>query len=130
MVGLHTYFLIHSFLLNLQLSECKIEKMFTSVLRRLVVFAFCSWLFCLKKGVWIVLLSMIMSLLRLAFSESGGMEDGSGMRVNVTCPPNLQCHELPPYCLDCGFDYNCTYGDTTMAMCSPFDSVECTVRQI
>ena len=53
------------------------------------------------------------------------MEGGGS--VNVTCPTTGRCEKLPPHCLDCDFDYNCTYGDLTEASCAPLESVECKV---
>lgn len=108
------------------IANSKIEKMF--LLRKLVLFAYYSWLFCFRRAVWIALLSVLISSLRLALSESGeGMEGGDASNATV-CPSGHRCDELPVRCLNCTFDESCVYGNMTEAVCTPLESVECEVK--
>lgn len=99
------------------------------------------WLYCLKRAVWVVLLSAMASVLRVSLSQdmdaasSGDMmepleaEMGNSTDIFPPCPVNTSCEELPGHCLDCNFnETNCTYGNITEVTCMPRETVECNVR--
>lgn len=109
--------------------------MFLSLRR--VLFLVChSWLYCLKRAVWVALLGVILSSMRLALSENdvgpdeGEEGNGSNSSIVPVCPTNVSCVELPVYCLDCTFDESCVYGNLTEAVCTPLESVECEVWKL
>ena len=50
------------------------------------------------------------------------------MEMNVTCPMDLNCTDLPGDCLDCSFNESCVYGQMDNVTCRPLDHVMCEVR--
>ena len=89
---------------------------------------------CYSKGtVLLVILSFIVSCMRLSLSQSGD-EDGNNMTndsfITPYCPTNISCEDLPVRCIECEFDDNCAYGSTVEVMCMPKDTIDCTVSQM
>jgi hypothetical protein len=96
------------------------------------------WLQSLKRAIWIVVIGVAISGIRLALSQSGNggdmmsedMENSSNMSMpGVRCPTDVACRELPPRCLNCSYGESCTYGKDTEAMCAPLEGVECEVNR-
>lgn len=99
-----------------------------------------AWLYCLKRAVWLALLSIMASFLQLSFSQSwdmafsGDMEDENGTAIFPPCPANTSCEELPARCIWCNFNETangtavCEYGNMTNVSCSPRENIECNVR--
>lgn len=88
------------------------------------------WLYCLKRAVWLAIVSVVASSIRLAFSQSGDMamaNDSNGTEDSPICPTNTSCETLPVPCIECEFDMGCMYGSMTEASCTPYEMVECNV---
>ncbi|XP_061174520.1 TM2 domain-containing protein 3-like [Saccostrea echinata] len=45
--------------------------------------------------------------------------------VPLRCPDWAHCHTLGPECLDCQFNYHCTYGKDTSVNCTVKERVKC-----
>jgi hypothetical protein len=96
------------------------------------------WLQSLKRAIWIVVIGVAISGIRLALSQSGNggdmmsedMENSSNMSMpGVRCPTDVACSELPPRCLNCSYNESCTYGKDTEVMCAPLEGVQCEVNR-
>ena len=92
------------------------------------------WLYCLKRAVWVALLSAMASMLQLSFSQSGDMEfsgdmedenETNGSAIFPPCPVNMSCEQLPGRCIMCDFNESCVYGDMTEVTCMAREGVNC-----
>ena len=46
------------------------------------------------------------------------------------CPSRTPCEDLGPNCINCNFNYSCTYGKITSVTCEAKQGINCTVRTI
>lgn len=103
--------------------------------RRILQFLGHMWLQSFKRAIWVAVIGICISGIRLSLSQSG---DGSGMTPgdianssNMTdiseCPRDVPCEELPPMCLNCNYSESCAYGKNTTVMCEPLEGVQCQV---
>ena len=98
------------------------------------------WLQSLKRAIWIAVIGIALSGIRLSLSQSGNgsgmmsedMDNSSNMSMpDVSeCPRDVACSELPPRCLNCSYSESCTYGKDTEVMCEPLEGVQCEVRKL
>ena len=96
------------------------------------------WLQSLKRAIWISLIGMAISGIRLSLSQSGNgsgmMSDDANNSSNSSmpdvsqCPRDSPCDELPPGCLNCSYSESCTYGEDTTVTCTPLEGVQCNVN--
>lgn len=90
-------------------------------------------LYCLKRALWLVVVSTMFSSLRLALSQQNLEEDmmleESDVNVTSSCEnlSDVACDELPAVCLDCDFNKTCVYGRLTEYTCTPKESAQCNV---
>ena len=102
-------------------------------MKRVAAFVFRLWLFWFKRAVWVAILSVILSSLKVALSQSGEdmpyfmEENDTNDTIYPVCPSNSSCESLPGHCLNCSFDYSCVYGELNEVSCVPYDTVECSV---
>ena len=100
-----------------------------AVVRRLLGFAEGlrhSWM---KRALWLALLSIAVSSVRLSFAQSVDdsmidmiYEDENDTNITMIyppCPTNVSCEDLPGHCIDCMFDFECPYGSNTSVACQP-----------
>ena len=93
------------------------------------------WLQSLKRAIWVAVIGMAISGIRLSLSQSGngsGMmpEDMNSSNMSMPeCPRDMPCKELPPMCLNCSYSDTCTYGKDTNVMCMPREGVQCEVKK-
>lgn len=96
------------------------------------------WLQSFKRAVWVAVIGIMVTSLRVSLSQSG---DGSGLEPNnsttngsalsASCiDPERQCADLPAICLDCDYLPDCTYGEDTNVSCTTLPGVECMVSDI
>lgn len=97
------------------------------------------WLQSLKRAIWVAVIGVAISGVRLSLSQSG---NGSGMMLedmnssNMSmpdvsqCPRDIPCKELPPICLNCSYSDTCTYGKDTNVTCMPLEGVQCEVIKV
>ncbi|XP_003387108.1 PREDICTED: TM2 domain-containing protein almondex-like [Amphimedon queenslandica] len=77
----------------------------------------------------LLLAFLVFFLLSLLTSGSAGQdlieESGSG-DMNVSCPTDTPCSDLPYRCISCNHDNgSCLYGQETNFTCSPIEGVDC-----
>lgn len=91
----------------------------------------------LKRAIWVAVIGMAISGIRLSLSQSGNGGDMTPDDMNSSnmsvpdvsqCPRDVPCAELPPRCLSCNYSESCTYGKDTTVMCAPLEGVECEVN--
>ena len=91
------------------------------------------WLQSLKRAIWVAVIGVAISGIRLSLSQSGngsGMipEDMNSSNMSMPeCPRDMPCKKLPPTCLNCNYSDACTYGKNTTVMCTPLEGVQCEV---
>ena len=103
--------------------------------RRTLRFLGHLWLQSLKRAIWIAVIGVTISGIRLSLSQSGNgsgmmsedMDNSSNMSI-PECPRDVACSELPPRCLNCSYSESCIYGENTTVMCRPLKGVQCEVN--
>ena len=80
-----------------------------------------SCFLCVFLGIFYVVSNM-------AVGQDIDNGSGSTVEMNVTCPMDLNCTDLPGDCLDCSFNESCVYGQMDNVTCRPLDHVMCEVR--
>ena len=84
------------------------------------------------KWLWVTVFSVFLGVFYVASNVAVGQDidngSGSTVEMNVTCPMDLNCTDLPGDCLDCSFNESCVYGQMDNVTCRPLDHVMCEVR--
>ena len=105
--------------------------------RRTLRFLGHLWLQSLKRAIWVAVIGVAISGIRLSLSQSGngsGMMPGDMNSSNMSmpdvsdCPSGILCENLPPRCVSCNYSESCTYGGNTTVMCTPLEGVQCEVK--
>ena len=96
------------------------------------------WLLSLKRTIWVAVIGIAISGVRLSLSQSGNGNDmlpddmnSSNMSMPdvSSCPRDIACEMLPARCVNCSYSDTCTYGEDTTVMCKPLEGVQCEVKQ-
>ena len=104
------------------------------LLRDTIKYAGRLWLYCLKGSVFLAIISVMVSCIKLAFSQSGdmplsNMNDSNRSMIFPACPVDVACQDLPGHCIDCDFNETCVYGNMTEVTCMPKEGIQCIVSR-
>ena len=98
------------------------------------------WLQSFKRALWVAILGIIVTFIRVSLSQSGAgggltpfedSNDTNGSNTSslvASCPVDVLCSDLPPRCLNCSYSSDCVYGDNTTVSCYPLTGLDCQVH--
>lgn len=124
--------------------------MATLRVRHLLEFLEQLWLQSFRRAVLVAVIGIIVTTVRVSFSQINGSDEGSGFTptqpdidsnimnstTNGSSAPDscrvdssVQCRDLPAVCLDCNYNdsKNCEYGRNASVSCTTLPNVDCQV---